>query len=228
MIFTFGAACRAADKIRNELNSKIGNLKAETAAANKINKRFHYFDGLKQLAATLTAEASGILDTAKDLRTKLEGTQRELLQDFTDDEIDDQLGDEDFANDFAEQLNDALTRLEVQCDITIKDCKERKDRLTHALIWADFGVDDKEAPKLIQLNENVEAKLLAQFFEHHGKDCNNFYGHASQKFAQDVEDYTSVITNLGKHKHVIMNYAQSEFHVVKGAIFNIVDGLIDS
>lgn len=39
---------------------------------------------------------------------------------------------------------------------------------------------------------------------------------------------TSVVTNLGKHKHVIMNYAGKEFHIVKGAIFNIVDAMIDS
>jgi predicted nucleic acid-binding Zn-ribbon protein len=150
MIFTFGAACRAADKIRDKLNATIGTLKAETAAANKINQRFFYFDGLKTLASTLTDEASGILDTAKDLRTKLEGTRRELEQDFTDDEIDDQLGDIDFANDFAEQLYEALQRLDDQCVITITDCKERKERLKHALIWAEFGVvEEPEAPKLI-------------------------------------------------------------------------------
>lgn len=33
MIFTFGAACKKAEKLRNELNSKIGNLKAEMSAA---------------------------------------------------------------------------------------------------------------------------------------------------------------------------------------------------
>lgn len=97
MIFTFGAACRAADKIRNKLNATIANLKAETAAANKVNQRWHYFDNLKKLAGTLTSEATGILDTSKDLKTKMEGTYRELDQDFTDDEINDQLEDEDFA-----------------------------------------------------------------------------------------------------------------------------------
>lgn len=38
----------------------------------------------------------------------------------------------------------------------------------------------------------------------------------------------SIITQVGAHKHVIMNYARDEFHSVKGALFNIVDALIDS
>lgn len=54
MIFTFGAACRKASELRNKLNSQIGNLKAEMAAAAKLDKRFHYFDSLKKLAKTLT------------------------------------------------------------------------------------------------------------------------------------------------------------------------------
>jgi len=74
MIFTFGAACRAASKLKAKLNSQIGNLKAEMAAAQKLDKRFHYFDSLKRLAATLTQEASGLLDVTKEFRSKLEGT----------------------------------------------------------------------------------------------------------------------------------------------------------
>jgi hypothetical protein len=135
MIFTFGAACRKAASLRNKLNSQIGNLRAEMAAAQKLDKRFHYFDSLKRLAATLTQEASGLLDVTKEFRSKLEGTKKELEQDFNDSEIDDQLGDEDFVNDYAEQLFEALERLEKQCDHVIKDCKARKLRLTNALIW---------------------------------------------------------------------------------------------
>lgn len=133
MIFTFGAACRAASKLKNELNSKIGSLKREIAAGEKVDRRFDYFDGLKNLAGTLTKETSELLDVAKDLVTKMEGTKRELEQDFTDDEIDDQLGDIDFANDFAEQLFEAFERLDKQCDITIADTKARKARLIDAL-----------------------------------------------------------------------------------------------
>lgn len=101
-------------------------MRAETAAAEKLNKRFNYFDNLKKLAATLTEQASGLLDTTKEFRSKLQSTQSELEQDFTDDEIDDQLGDEDFVNDFAEQLFEALENLDKQCDIVIADCKARK------------------------------------------------------------------------------------------------------
>jgi len=111
MIFSFGATCREAAKIRAKLNEQIGQLNAEISAGEKVNKRFHYFDSLKKLAGTLTEEAAGLLDITKELKSKLSGTLRELEQDFTDDEIDDQLGDEDFLNDFAEQLFEAIERL---------------------------------------------------------------------------------------------------------------------
>jgi hypothetical protein len=71
MIFTFGAACRKASELKNKLNSQIGNLKAEMAAAANLDKRFHYFDSLKKLAKTLTQEASGLLDITKEFRSKL-------------------------------------------------------------------------------------------------------------------------------------------------------------
>lgn len=229
MIFTFGAACKKAEKLRNELNSKIGNLKAEMSAAQKLDKRFHYFDQLKKLAGTLTEEASGLLDVTKELQSKMQGTYNELVQDFTDEEIDDQLGDVDFANDFAEQLMEALDRLKVQCDITIKDTKERKERLTHALIWGNFGVEEgKEELMQLSADGSDEAALMAHFYEDLASGCNKFYGGASAKFEQDIRDLSDTIVQLGKHKHLIMNYSQAEFHDVKGSIFNIVDSLIDS
>jgi hypothetical protein len=183
MIFTFGAACRAASKLRNELNAKIGNHRAEVAAAAKLDKRFHYFDGLKKLARTLTQEASGLLDVTKEFRSKLASTQKQLTQDFTDDEIDDQLGDEDFMNDFAEQLFDALDQLSQTCDHVIKDCKERKTRLTNALIWDKIGEED-----LMQLAATGEAELMSHFYEDLGAGCNKWYSDASQKFNSDVSD----------------------------------------
>lgn len=88
-----------------------------------------YFDGLVKTAATLTSEATGLLETTKKLGNRLEDTKRELEQDFTDEEIEDNLFDEDFANDFAERLFDSLDRLSKMCDEAIADCKARKGRL---------------------------------------------------------------------------------------------------
>jgi len=58
--------------------------------------------------------------------------------------------------------------------------------------------------------------------------CNKYYTDASDKYASDAHDMTSTIKNVGKHKHIIMNYARDEFHSVKGALFNIVNSLEDS
>lgn len=142
MIFTFGKACRSATKLKNELNAKLGTMKAEMAAAEKLNKRFHYFDSLKKLAGTLTQEATGLLDVTKEFRTKIESTKYELEQDFTDEEIDDQLGDVDFLNDFAEQLHEALDLLSKECDRVAKYCADAKKRLTDALIWDKIGEEE--------------------------------------------------------------------------------------
>lgn len=223
MIFTFGAACRAADKLKNELNQKLGNLKREMAAAEKLNKRFHYFDSLKKLAGTLTQEASGLLDVTKEFRSKLVTTQKELEQDFNDDEIDDQLGDEDFMNDFAEQLFESMKRLEDQCDKTITDCASRKKRLTDALIWDKIGEEE-----LTMLSDTKESRLMDTFYNDVASGCNQFYTWSSHKFTDDGVALRPMIESIGKHKHVIMNYARDEFHSVKGSIFNIVDGLIDA
>ena len=101
-------------------------------------ERMFYFDDLKKMAAFLTAEATGLLEATKTLENRLQDAQRELEQDFNDEEIEDNLWDEDFAADFAERLYEALERLEKCCDDTIKDCKERKERLQRALIWGDL------------------------------------------------------------------------------------------
>lgn len=172
MIFTFGASCRNAAKLRNELNSKIGNLKAETSVANSLNKRFNYFDNLKKLAATLTQEATGLLDVTKEFRSKLQGTQKELEQDFTEEEIDDQLGDVDFMNDFAEQLFDALDRLRQECVKVVNDCKARKKRLTDALIWNKIGEEDEE---LMELAASKEATAMAHFYNDLAAGCTEWY-----------------------------------------------------
>jgi len=97
-----------------------------------------YFDGLLKTASALTAEATGLLTVVKTLENRLSDTKRELEQDFTDEEIEENLWDEDFAADYAERLYEALERLSLCCDDTIKDCKERKERLQNALIWGNL------------------------------------------------------------------------------------------
>jgi hypothetical protein len=163
----------------------------------------------------LTEQASGLLDTTKALGTKLEGTKKELEQDFTDEEIDDQLGDVDFVNDFAEQLFEALERLNNQCDITIKDCAARKKALTDALIWDRIGEEDE----LVMLAAGDEAKLMSHFYDNLASGCTKFYSDASNKFGSDGDNMKDTITQVGAHKYLIMNYAKEDFHKVKGALF---------
>jgi hypothetical protein len=101
-------------------------LKRETAAAAKIDKQFHYFDGLKKLAGTLTQEASGLLDTTKEFRSKLQSTQAEIKQDFNDSEIDDQLGDLDFVNDFADNFSMLLIDLTSNATLSLLTARPEK------------------------------------------------------------------------------------------------------
>ena len=58
--------------------------------------------------------------------------------------------------------------------------------------------------------------------------CNKYFTDASDKYASDAHDMASTIKNVGKHKHIIMNYARDEFHSVKGSLFNIVNSFEDS
>ena len=70
-----------------------------------------YFDGLSAVAATLTAEATGLLEQTKKMQNRLDDAMRELKQDYTDEEIEDNLWDEDFANEFAERLFISIERV---------------------------------------------------------------------------------------------------------------------
>ena len=178
------------------------------------------------MARTLTQEASGLLDVTKEFRSKLQSTKKDISQNFTDEEIDDQLGDVDFMNDFAEQLFDTLNGLKVVCEHVIADCRARKARLTKALIWDKIGEEEQLDEQLTEL-ASADAKLMAHFYEL-ASGCNKWYSGASKKFAQDMEDMRSTVKMLGRHKHIIMNYSNAEFHKVKGAIFNIVNSLVDA
>jgi hypothetical protein len=148
-----------------------------------------------------------------------------LEQDFTDDEIDDQLGDVDFVNDFAEQLFEALDNLAKFCDHVVTDCKARKERLTHALIWDQIGAGGEE---LVELSASPEAVLMRTFYEDLGNKCEDWYNEMSEKFASDVEIFMPYVENLGDQKYLIMNYANEEFHAIKESMFTIVDGVRDS
>lgn len=92
-----------------------------------------YFDGLVKVASTLTAEATGLLETTKKLENRLGDAKRELEQDYSDDEIEDNLWDEDFAAEFAARLWAVITRVRGVCEEAMADCKARKARLLDAL-----------------------------------------------------------------------------------------------
>lgn len=78
------------------------------------------------------------------------------------------------------------------------------------------------------LGDTRESRLMDTFYEDVAKGCNQYYTWSSHKFTDDGVALRPMIESIGKHKHVIMNYARDEFHSVKGSIFNIVDGLIDA
>merc|ERR1712178_447000 len=92
-------------------------------------------------------------------------------------------------------------------------------RLTDALIWDKIGEEE-----LTMLGD--ERDLMDKFYQL-AAGCNQFYQGASWKLTDDGNELRPTIDGIGKHKHIIMNYARDEFHSVKGSIFNIVDSIID-
>ena len=137
-MLTLGISCIIKGKEQSKLKTIQREFKDQLAVSKKLMGKMFYFDSLVKTAATLTMEATGLLETTKKLGNRLEDTKRELEQDFTDEEIEDNLFDEDFANDFAERLFESLDRLSKMCDEAIADCKLRKARLMKALIWGDL------------------------------------------------------------------------------------------
>lgn len=214
------------------------------AAARKLDKRFYYFDSLKTLAATLTQEATGLLDVTKSFESKLDQTYASLETDYKDSEIDFFLEDPLFMDDFAQGLNDQLTLLATECDKVIADCIARKKRLEDALIWdkvGDVGFDQLHEPimpplpdekkKLLALTELAatgEATLMSHFYNDLAAGCNQWYDHASMKFESDAHDFNKIINNMKVHKNIMMNYGREQFHAAKSNIFNIADLFIDS
>jgi hypothetical protein len=78
------------------------------------------------------------------------------------------------------------------------------------------------------LASGAEATLMSTFYNDLGSGCNKWFTDASSTFAHNVVDMQSTIKKVSAHKHLIMNYAREDFHTVKGALFDIVDDLIDS
>lgn len=200
-------------------------LERYIAAAANINDRFNYFDHLKNNAKQLTQAAVDMVNTTKALEQKLEQTLDVLKSDFDPEWLDDMFDDELELKDNAELLMSTLTKLQVQCRATIKDCQDIKKRLTDALIWNKIGEEEEE---LTMLQESSKmADTMANFYDVVGQ-CTQYYADSTNKFAQDAKDLMPTIVLLGKHKHTMMNYARKDFHVVKASIFDMVDGLIDA
>jgi hypothetical protein len=50
--------------------------------------------------------------------------------------------------------------------------------------------------------------MMGDFYDNLAAGCTKFYSDASKKYAQDAKEMLPTVTALGKHKHVIMNYAR--------------------
>lgn len=137
-ILTLGIACIKANDAKKQLQTVQREFKDQLAVSKKLFGKMDYFDGLSAVAATLTAEATGLLEQTKKMQNRLDDAMKELKQDYTDEEIEDNLWDEDFANEFAERLYISIERVTNVCEETITDCEERKARLQKALIWGDL------------------------------------------------------------------------------------------
>jgi hypothetical protein len=127
-------------------------LDEEKIILTALSKRMNYFDGLVNVAKTLTRQATGLMETTKSFRSKLSSTRDELMQDYRPEDIDENLGDVDFANDFAETLFGTLNNLQKECDKVMADCLKRKHAIDDALI----GLNKEE--EVVELNA-ADSKL---------------------------------------------------------------------
>jgi hypothetical protein len=98
----------------------------------------HYFDGLQAVGMTLAAEATKLLDHAKDLKEAIDRTSAALKLNYNEEDIAAEFEeDEDWINDFTEQFLDDCNKLTEYCVRVMKQCDERKHNLDYALIWGD-------------------------------------------------------------------------------------------
>jgi len=79
--------------------------------------------------------------------------------------------------------------------------------------YLEDELSDFEEDELTELAG--EAALMGDFYNTLAPDCTNFYRQASNKFKSDADNMKDTITAIGKHKHVIMNYAREHFNGVK-------------
>jgi len=154
------------------------DLKEEKTIMVALLKRMGYFDGLVNVAKTLTKQAAGLMETTKSFRSKLASTRDELKQDFTPEEIEDNLGDTDFANDFAETLFDRLTSLQKKCKEVAADCLMRKHAIDASLIGLNGPKEE-----LVELSGMSEDAKLSEDFYRIVTNCTNWFDVASKKIA---------------------------------------------
>lgn len=67
-IFSFGISCAFPSDLEDELTDVRNKLREEMAVTRSLLGRLGYFDGLVNAAKTLTAEATGLLETTKRFR----------------------------------------------------------------------------------------------------------------------------------------------------------------
>lgn len=116
------------------------------------------------------------------------------------------------------------------------DCKDRRARLTHALIWDEITAPapEGEAPgeeELVNLEGDDESDamtLMNHFYRDLAAGCDEYFHAASKKFAGDVRKFQPHIDQLGDHKYLLMNYAREEYGTMKQSLFVILDSLRDS
>lgn len=65
-MFTLGISCIKAGNMRAELEKTKRIFENELRVAERLNKRMHYFDGLKTLSNQLVEESTGLLDLTKE------------------------------------------------------------------------------------------------------------------------------------------------------------------
>ena len=90
-----GPLSRTKKKQKEEIRRIQAKLKGELTAYKGVEQRMHYFNGIKNLARTLAAEASKLLDNAKTLKVAIDRVLMNLKQDYSEEEIEMNFGDGD-------------------------------------------------------------------------------------------------------------------------------------
>jgi len=121
-IFTLGIACAFDSPTKIKLQNVRNSLIEEETILKALLKRMGYFDGLVDVAKTLTEQATGLLETTRHFRAALAEQRDVLVQEYSDEDIIENMGDVDFANDFAQLLKHDLEGLQAECKKVGEDC----------------------------------------------------------------------------------------------------------